>query len=103
MIKELQEDLFDRYPKIFIQRTWSSSKSAMCWGIQCPDAWFGLLDELCGQLQRYTDSGGPQVEAIQIKEKFGSLRFYADGVDPYSSGLIRQAEDRSYDVEFRYD
>ena len=33
-----------------------------------------------------------QVHAVQIKEKFGGLRFYAEGGDEYISGAIQFAE-----------
>jgi hypothetical protein len=34
----------------------------------------------------------PQVEVAQIKEKFGGLRFYYDGGDDYTDGLVQMAE-----------
>ena len=33
-----------------------------------------------------------QVIAEQIKEKFGTLRFYTSGGDDYTDGVIRMAE-----------
>lgn len=33
-----------------------------------------------------------QVVAAQVKEKFGTLRFYYDGGDEYVSGMVRMAE-----------
>lgn len=40
----------------------------------------------------------PQVEAVQVKEKFGGLRFYVDGGDDYTRGLIAMAEDMSFRI-----
>ena len=37
----------------------------------------------------------PQVVAVQVKEKFGTLRFYYDGGDEYISGLVAMAESMS--------
>lgn len=34
----------------------------------------------------------PQVKVTQIKEKFGGLRFYYDGGDDYTDGLVQMAE-----------
>ena len=34
----------------------------------------------------------PQVIAVQVKEKFGTLRFYYDGGDDYVRGLVSMAE-----------
>jgi hypothetical protein len=37
-----------------------------------------------------------QVVAVQVKEKFGGLRFYYDGGDSYVEGLVAMAESMSY-------
>jgi hypothetical protein len=37
----------------------------------------------------------PQVVAVQVKEKFGTLRFYYNGGDDYISGLMHMAESMS--------
>lgn len=34
----------------------------------------------------------PQVIAVQVKEKFGTLRFYYNGGDRYTNGLVDMAE-----------
>jgi len=38
----------------------------------------------------------PQVEALQVKEKFGGLRFYYSGGDELISGMVQMAEYLSY-------
>ncbi len=38
---------------------------------------------------------GKQPKAAQIKEKFGGLRLYVDGVDTYGAGVIAMAEQLS--------
>lgn len=76
MKTEHQEQLFNRYPKIFAQHALPMTETAMNWGIECGDGWYTLIDTLCGLLQHGTDrNGAPQVEATQVKEKFGALRF----------------------------
>lgn len=40
----------------------------------------------------------PQVVAIQVKEKFGGLRFYYSGGDDTIRGAVRMAEAMSYDT-----
>lgn len=37
----------------------------------------------------------PQVVAVQVKEKFGTLRFYYEGGDEYVSGIVAMAESMS--------
>ena len=89
---ELQENLFKTYPKIFARRLMSKEYTAMCYGIQCPDSWYEIIDTLCGRIQSYADQNGFIVEANQVKSKFGQLRFYVTGADDYIRGAIAIAE-----------
>lgn len=60
------------------------------------DGWIDLIDVLCEQLQKQTDErGAPQVRATQIKEKFGTLRFYSSGCSREQEALIDMAEELS--------
>lgn len=88
----LEEKLYKKYPKIFRQRNLSITDTAMCFGIECGDGWYDLIDILCFLLQNSVKNNHPQVEAVQVKEKFGGLRFYADNCDEYQEGLIKFAE-----------
>ena len=95
---ELQNKLFEKYPKIFRQKDLSMQQTCMCWGIDCGDGWYWLLDRLCEYLQSMIDnnpSTWPQIEAAQVKEKFGGLRFYYDGGHDTMAGAIMFAEDLS--------
>ena len=77
MKPELEKQLFEKYPKIFKQKDSSPMETCMCWGIECGDGWYDLINCLCFHLQFNTDHNKyPQVEAVQVKEKFGTLRFY---------------------------
>ena len=77
MKPELQKKLYEKYPKIFRQKKLSMKETCMCWGIEAGDGWYDLIDQLCAQLQFNTDKNRyPQVEATQVKSKFGGLRFY---------------------------
>lgn len=101
MKSELQKKLYEKYPKIFRQKDLSMRETCMCWGIECPDSWYHIIDCLCFRIQCICDKGEkkyvkypfgnflsklfknprlygrwvkkrvPQVEATQVKEKFG--------------------------------
>ena len=95
MKKEYDEYLTNKYPKIFSQRSGDPMKTAMCWGFECGDGWFNILNSLCAAIQSHIDhSNGKvsQVEATQIKEKFGDLRFYYVGGDEVISNYVSFAE-----------
>lgn len=99
MKKELQEKLYNKYPLIFGQKDLPMTQTAMCWGIDTDDGWYTLIDSLCSCIQHHIDQRKgevPQVEATQVKEKFGGLRFYYIGGDAYVDGLITLAQALSY-------
>ena len=128
MKKELEDKLFKKYPKIFKQRKDPMTQTAMCWGISTDDGWYTIIDCLCDNMQYIIDEGiktyhyypfgrfigglfsnaklvgrwktekVPQVEAIQVKEKFGGLRFYYTGGSERTSELIHFVESLSYRV-----
>jgi len=150
MKPELDKLLCDKYPKIFANRYADMTTTAMCWGFDCGDGWYNILDQLCSQIQHYIDwrqhkynnainynhalalaqagdrtklteyytFGGvvdeqtlknvefeidrnqprklpdlvQQVVAAQVKEKYGTLRFYYDGGDDRITGMVTLAE-----------
>jgi len=92
----LQNTLFNEYPRIFKQCNYSIMESCMPWGIETGDGWYGIIDTLCRLIQHYMEGlPGETVEAIQVKEKYGGLRFYINGGDSYVYGLIAFAEELS--------
>lgn len=98
MRKELDQQLCEKYPKIFANRYKPMTETAMCWGFDVGDGWYTIIDSLCGQIQNHIDWKNrdekkvAQVVASQVKEKFGGLRFYYDGGDDYVDGMVRMAE-----------
>lgn len=48
--------------------------------------------DIANPLYRIVSEDVPQVVASQVKEKFGTLRFYYDGGDDYIRGLASMAE-----------
>lgn len=59
--------------------------------------WVPLIDALCSTLQHETETNNaPQVRAVQVKQKFGTLRFYTTGgLTDRQKGMIRLAEEIS--------
>jgi hypothetical protein len=117
MSPEKDAALCEKYPKIFRDRHASMQETCMCWGFDCGDGWYDLIDCLCANIQSHVDwqvksqkykiEGGKmtpedavpeddmQVVATQVKEKFGGLRFYTNGCDPEVNGMISVAESLS--------
>lgn len=151
MRKELDEALCAKYPDIFKDRNGDMRETAMCWGFDCGDGWYNIIDSACAAIQnhihnehrhvnflkkwnkqiqmahagdwsflyeqyksekerewldenlekekqkylielRQVPEPFPQVVATQVKEKYGTLRFYLSHEDDYISGVVAMAE-----------
>jgi len=107
MKQELDELLCKKYPKMMVNRNSPMQETCMCWGFECGNGWFNILDQLMGNIQHHIDwkqeqkekynrgEGCTQVTLDQVKEKFGTLRFYYTGGDDEISGMVRMAESMS--------
>jgi hypothetical protein len=80
----------------------------MAFGIEVNDGWYSLIDGLCASIikileeNNYTSS---DIKTDQVKEKFGSLRFYyhfnkqvPDSVEKAISDLVETAERLSSEI-----
>jgi hypothetical protein len=76
MKKELQEKIFQKYPTIFQDRSKPMSQTCMCWGLSCGDGWFHIIEDLCKHLEKLETKYDITIIAEQVKEKYGTLRFY---------------------------
>lgn len=76
-IEKRKAEILMKYPKIFRQYKLPMTETCMCWGLEVGPGWLDLIDELCDTLTFHTEvNDRPQVEARQVKEKMGGLRFY---------------------------
>ena len=71
--------LIDKYPKLL---------SDLYFGVECGDGWFDLINTLCEDIIRVD----PTAIATQVKEKFGTLRFYVSAAEDEVFDLIDKAE-----------
>lgn len=63
---------------------------------ECNDGWQYLLDDLCFVIEQHLKFKKLEdVYAVQVKEKFGSLRFYMSYPDDFIEGAIALAEKQS--------
>jgi hypothetical protein len=93
MSPELEQKLTEKYPSIFADRDRPPTESLMCFGCECGDGWFDLLDALCFRLTQLDSD--KELRAMQVKEKFGTLRFYTGPASDAAYELISFAEDMS--------
>jgi hypothetical protein len=92
MNKENTQYLLEKYPNLYRQYYLSMRETCMNWGFSCMNGWLQIIDDLSRKITELD----PDVQASQVKEKFGGLRFYIDGGSDEVYKLIEEAEEESY-------
>lgn len=91
---KLENELIKKYPTVFKDHGNPSRETCMTWGCECGDGWYNIIDELSSKLEPMG------VVALQVKEKFGGLRFYVGNVtDEHKTevfNIISEAESKSF-------
>ncbi len=122
IINRLKNELMDKYPLLYADRHESMQRTAMCWGLEVGQGWLPLIDELSAKLEKVIEKfiqDNPNLpcaqcvelkdnhknedhvyqsshpRASQVKEKYGTLRFYISGCTDEIDALISDAERRS--------
>jgi len=72
MTKEKEKKLYNNYPELFNNK----NSLIMYVKIDCFDGWYNIIDNLCKSIVEITKVIGFELSVLQIKEKFGTLRFY---------------------------
>ena len=112
MNQELDQNLCETFPILYQNRRGDPRVTLMCWGFECGDGWYNILYQLSRQIQGHLDWNNrrretlllnnpynipipdqiPQVTVTQVKQKYGTLRFYYDGGDELIRGMVTMAE-----------
>lgn len=100
---ELESYLKNKYPKLYTDC--GEQQPFTLFGFECNDGWFRLLLWLSEYIQNYIDQHNnwakkypeqykliDQVKVAQVKEKFGTLRYYYSGGDNNISAVVQFAE-----------
>lgn len=88
------------YPRLFGNPE-KPGEVRMRWGFECGDGWFRLLHDLSSAIEEEAFRQGLDPDsaswpkASQVKEKFGTLRFYMGVQRGEMGNLIDQAAERS--------
>ena len=99
---EKSQRIYDKYSSIIPPQEVieNPSLSALCWGIQCGDGWYPIIEECLEALV----ASKVELMLFQIKEKFGGLRIQYQiaaknevDIDTISS-IIRIAEEKSFHI-----
>ena len=91
-----------KHPRLYAARGDSMTVTCMCWGFECGDGWYKLIKKLSARLESMIaqwikdNPGNPDFpRASQVKEKYGTLRFYMTHSTDEMEAAIREAEQES--------
>lgn len=96
------EEFMSRFPILFQERKKSMQETCMCWGIECPKGWWHILEQLCTVLEfhnmEFVKNYNLAIVADQVKEKFGTLRFYFSIRTVDDDGVVIDKVDENGDL-----
>jgi len=95
MKDENELKLLKAFPKLYAFATeFTEPIIPMYFGFECGDGWFKLIWDLSKKLTALSED----IQALQVKEKFGSLRFYVTGGSNKAYEAIERAERKSWKI-----
>ena len=76
----MYDEMMKEFPLLYRQRKLPMTETCMCWGIDCGEGWYQPIHELSQNLEAINVTVGKKfgfrIEAEQVKQKYGTLRFY---------------------------
>lgn len=97
MKKELENKLKKKFPSLY--KNLYKENTCMQWGIECDDGWYDLIYNLSSELDSWCKQNKLQVNAAQIKEKFGTLRFYFNSANVFTNNQYEEISSIVYKYE----
>lgn len=103
MSPDKANSLIEIFPELFVGV--DSRYPFPMFRFECKDGWFELLQDLINEIKEFSERLGPvrfgfdddpmPLKVLQVKEKYGSLRFYTNWDNEELSNLVDIAESRS--------
>jgi hypothetical protein len=92
MNDDLTKNMYAAFPYLYRGHTKTPRDSSMCYGFECGDGWYQILYDLSKALTEYLLlHPSLTLEVMQVKSKFGNLRFYVEGGDAITEEIIFRA------------
>jgi hypothetical protein len=101
--EDFEAILIKEFPELYINMYGSEYKTCLSCGLETPNGWNNIIYELSKKIYNHAKENRlypfPVVE--QVKEKFGSLRYYISDSDKTIDSFIRYAEHLSETACFK--
>ena len=95
MNEENTKKIIEACPSMFV----SYDGMPYFFGFECGDGWADLLVETCKKMQAHlitlSKELAEEIVALQVKEKYGTLRFYISSYTETLDAIVLDAETRS--------
>jgi len=100
MRKELDEALCKDFPTVFKNRHGDILETCMAWGFECGDGWEPIIREAAAKIEAINKTlpENQHCVASQIKEKYGTLRFYLNSGTDEAYDATDEAERKSESI-----
>lgn len=95
--KKFAQKLFKEFPELFRHKD-NQMESLMSFGVETSKGWHDIIYNLTRMVSEYSKAKKLDIEVVQVKEKFGGLRYYIHGGDEYIYNLISKAEDETFKI-----
>lgn len=88
MREELDKALVQKYPRMFRDRYAPMTQTCMCWGFECGDGWYKILDSLCAQIEHHVNwkrkqrARDLQLNRAQARGRDALIKHLANGREP---------------------
>lgn len=77
---DIRQEIINNHNILYKMYYAPCSETCMCWGLECGDGWLNEIDMLSKKLEALNLMIYPtfnvRIQADQVKEKYGTLRFY---------------------------
>ena len=90
--------LVEKYPRLYRGKDLPITQNLLPFGIETGDGWFDIIDQLSAEITRLDEESITDTLAVQVKEKYGGLRFYISGGDSRVDEAIEYAENKSLET-----
>lgn len=89
-------ELYEKFPHLYRERTAPLESSGMGWGFQCEDGWYKIIYEMSKQIAKISKEGdfAPAISLVSRHED-GTLYVAVSNITPAVADIVTRATEQS--------